>query len=139
MSERFEPEITVLYCGRGLVRDDYLPEGMKRDNGFKVRFVMMPCSSKVESGYLVKLIEQGSDGVTMVICPQEECQFMTGSTRAGNRVNYAKSLLADAGMDADRLAVVEGQGLSSSDYMTIAEKCAEAIKPLGTNPMKSTK
>ena len=139
MSEPFEPEITVLYCGRGLAQGDYLSEGTKRGNGFKVRFAMMPCSSKVESGYLVKLIEDGVDGVVMVVCPKEECQFMTGSARAENRVNYTRSLLDEVGMDADRIAAVEGHGLSSSDYMVIAEERADIVKPLGPNPMKSTK
>jgi hypothetical protein len=57
MSEFFKPEITLLYCGRGLIEGEYLPEGMKKSNGFKVRFVMMPCSCKVETGYLQESCE----------------------------------------------------------------------------------
>lgn len=139
MSESFEPEITVLYCGRGLAHEDYLSEGAKRGNGFKVRFAMMACSSKVESGYLIKLIEEGADGVVMVVCPKEECQFMTGSTRAENRVEYARSLLDEVGINADRIAVVEGYGLNSQDYMAIAESRANIVRPLGSNPMKLIK
>ena len=136
VSEQFEPEVIVLYCGRGLADGDYLPEGMKKGDGFKSRFVMMPCSSKVETEYLLKLIENGTDGVMLVVCPKAECQFMIGSTRAENRMKYAQSLLGELGMDSGRLAVIEGFNLSADTYMKIAEEYAGRVKPLGENPMK---
>ena len=139
MSESFEPEITVLYCGRSLAEGAYLPEGYRTGNGFKVRFIMMPCSSKIEVGYLVKLIEQGADGVMLVVCPRERCQFMLGSTRAKNRVNYARSLLDEVGIGAVRIGVFSGYDLSADRFIALAEEQADAVKPLGQNPMKASR
>ncbi|MBT4510654.1 MAG: hydrogenase iron-sulfur subunit [Chloroflexi bacterium] len=139
MSQFYEPEITLLYCGRGLAEGEYLPEGTKKGNGFKSRFVMLACSCKVEPGYFIKLIEEGADGVMLVVCPKDECQFMVGSVRAENRVKYARSLLDEAGIESDRLGVVEGQNLSATEFMTFAEEMAKMVKPLGPNPMKSVK
>ena len=136
MSDIFQPEITLLYCGCGLADGEYLPEGAKKVNGFKVRFVMMSCSCKVESGYLLKLIEGGTDGVMLVVCPKEECQFMIGSARAENRVRYTQSLLEEVGMDRDRLAFIEGINLAADKYFVIARSRADALGPLGPNPMK---
>lgn len=136
MSEPFEPEIVALYCGRSLAKGDYLPEGTRRGSGFKVRFVMIPCSSKIETSYLIKLIEQGADGVAVVACPTKQCQFLVGSARAEHRIKHAQDLLEEVGMSADRLGMVRGHDLTSNQIMTIAEERANAIRQLGENPMK---
>ncbi|MEE8470435.1 MAG: hydrogenase iron-sulfur subunit [Dehalococcoidia bacterium] len=139
MSEPFEPEIVVIYCGRGLAKDEYLPEGTKTDSGFRVRYIMIPCSSKIETGNLVKLIEQGNDGVMIVACPENQCQFLVGSTRAENRIKHARSLLDEVGIGADRLGMVRGHNLSTDDFRAFAQERANAVRALGLNPMKSTR
>jgi coenzyme F420-reducing hydrogenase delta subunit len=139
MSEAFEPEILVLYCRKALGSEDYLPEGTRREAGYRARFIMMPCSSKIETGYLVKLVEQGADGVVLVACPPKHCQFLVGSARVGHRVKHARTLLEEAGMGASRVGVVYRQGLSSEDMAVLAEESARAIEPLGQNPMRSAK
>lgn len=133
----FEPEIVVLYCGRGLAADDYLPEGTKNGSGFSVKFVMIPCSSKIETGYLVKLIEQGNDGVMLVACPENQCQFFIGSSRAENRINHARTLLDEAGMGSDRLGMVRGHNLTVDEILSFAGERANIVRALGKNPMKS--
>ena len=136
MSDNFDPRITLLYCGQGIAEGEHLPEGMKKGDGFQAKFVIVPCGCKVESVYLLKLFEGGSDGVVLVGCPKEECQFMIGSTRAGNRVRYVQSLLQEVGMDRDRLAFVEGINLSAEKYFSIAQEQASVVKPFGPNPVK---
>ena len=136
MSETFEPEIVLLYCGRSLAEGEYLSEGMKKCSGFKARFVMLPCSSKVEVVYLVKLIEQGADGVMLVACPTKQCQFLVGSARTKNRIRYARKLLDEVGLGADRLSIVLKQGVSVDEIMSIAEEHAKVVRPLGPNPVK---
>jgi coenzyme F420-reducing hydrogenase delta subunit len=138
MSEPFEPEIVILYCGRSLAVGNHLPEGTRKASGFKVRFVMIPCSSKIETGYLIKLIEQGADGVTVVACPIKQCQFLVGSARAEHRIKHARDLLEEAGMDAARLDIIRRHDLTSDQMMTIAEERASAVRRLGENPMKIT-
>jgi F420-non-reducing hydrogenase iron-sulfur subunit len=137
VKDSFEPEITVLYCGRALADGDYLSEGSRNLNGFKARFIMLPCSSKVEVGYLLKLIEEGIDGAILVACPEDRCQVMLGSVRAENRVKYARHLLDEVGMGADRLSAIQASDLSADKFIAIAGERANLVKLLGQNPMKS--
>ncbi|MDY6892998.1 MAG: hydrogenase iron-sulfur subunit [Chloroflexota bacterium] len=139
MSDSFEPEITVLYCGHSLASEDHLSEGAKAGPGFKARFVMMPCSSKIETRYLIKLIEKGADGIVVMACPQKQCQFQIGSGRAQNRLNQARALLDEAGMHGERLGIVQGQSFSANEIMAAAKERADAVLLLGQNPMKSTR
>ena len=138
MNEAFEPEIVVLYCGRGLEDKAYLSEETKKGDGFKVRFIMMPCTGKIETGYLVKLVEQGADGVQVVGCPEKMCRFLVGSDRAEKRVRFAGMLLDEAGMGSDRVGMVRKDDVSVDRLMALAQERAETVRPLGQNPMKST-
>ena len=136
MNEAFKPEITLLYCGSGLSAGEYLPEGAKKYDGFKARYVMVPCSCKVEAGYLLKLFEEGADGVMVVVCPKEECRFIIGSSRTENRIRYVQSLLEEVGLSRDRLAFVEGKNLAADNYFAIATSLAAIVSSVGPNPIK---
>ena len=136
MSEPFQPEILLLYCGNVLADGDHLPEGVKKRSGFKVRFVRMPCSSKIETRYLIKLVEQGTDCIVIVACPGKECQFSVGSSRAEHRIKHARALLEEVGMGAGRVGIIRRSGLSANELMGIAEEQANSVKALGPNPMK---
>jgi F420-non-reducing hydrogenase iron-sulfur subunit len=138
MGRDFEPEIVVLYCGRSVNEGDHLPEGARKCAGFTARFVMVPCSSEVETVYMVKLIENGTDGVVAVGCPEKDCQFLVGSSRAEGRVEHSRRLLEEVGMGSDRIRMVRRNGLSSEEVLVIAKEQAGAVRRLGQNPMKST-
>jgi len=140
MNEVYHPEIVVLYCGRSLIKGEYLPEGTKKLSGCNARFVQMPCSSKIETGYLVKLIEEGIDGIVVVACPEESCQFLVGSLRAGGRIAHACALLDEVGMGVTRLGMFRRSINSTAvDIMAIAEERAQMVLPLGQNPMRKTR
>jgi coenzyme F420-reducing hydrogenase delta subunit len=137
MIEEYCPEIKVLYCGRTLNSEGYFVEGRKKGSGFVVDYTMMPCSSTVEVGYLIKLIEQGVDGVLVIACPKNRCQLLTGSAQAEKRVEYARKLLAEVGIEPLRLRIVNGQNLSVEDLTAFAEQIASDVRSLGRNPVNT--
>jgi len=137
MSGSFVPDIAMLYCGCSLAQGDYLPEGTINGGTYKARFIMIPCGYKIEVVYLIKLIEQGMDGVVMVVCPQEKCRSLTGSARTKNRVRYARRLLEEVGEHGERLGIVEGYRLSADEIKAFAGERADIIREVGENPLKS--
>lgn len=132
----FTPEIVVLYCQQTLDADTRPPEGTRPGKGFSARMVLLPCSSKMEAYQLLKLVEQGADGVHLVACPEKACRFLVGNNRAGRRVAHARGLLAQAGMGEARLELSRAANLTVDDLMTLAGRQAEQVKTLGPNPMK---
>jgi coenzyme F420-reducing hydrogenase delta subunit len=136
MNERFEPEVLVLYCGHSVSDGRGVSETVRRGDGFSTKAIMVPCSSKIEVAYMLKLIEQGNDGVVLVGCPERECRFLVGSARAENRVKAARSLLEEAGIGQERLAMVRRGCLTGEDIMALAEERAGAVRELGRNPMR---
>lgn len=135
MIEEYIPEVKVLYCGRTLSNEGSFVEGKKRGQGFIADFAMLPCSSTVEVGNLIKLIEQGADGVLVIACEKKRCQLLTGSALAERRIEYARSLLDDVGIEPSRICIVHGQDLSVGDLMALAGQIAHDISTLGRNPV----
>ena len=62
-------------------------------------FVKIPCSGRVDAGFLLKLLEKGAAGVIVVGCPKDNCTFLRGNYRAEKRVAATQAALAEAGLD----------------------------------------
>ncbi|MBU2518420.1 MAG: hydrogenase iron-sulfur subunit [Proteobacteria bacterium] len=132
----FQPRITLLYCRQSLAPEVKPVQGSRTGQGFSVRLVLLPCSSKVQLPHLMRLLEQGSDGLQIAACPEKACQHLVGSTRAEKRLNRGRELLEQVGMGAERLGLERGAGLTLEDLMQMAGRRADAARALGPNPMK---
>lgn len=132
----FLPEIVALYCRQCLDAEERPQEGARQAKGFSARLVMLPCSSKVEAYQMLKVLEQGVDGVLLVGCPEKSCRFLVGSRRAEKRLTRAGQLLDQVGMGAGRLALKRAADLTTADILALAGQLAEQVKTLGPNPMK---
>jgi len=105
------PEIAIFYCQHQRER---LNGVLKMLNGPLVpdiRKVALPCSGKMEVSFLLKALESGADGIALLGCPEAECHYLVGSTRAKNRVGYVQKILGEIGLSQDRVQrfVLENQ------------------------------
>jgi F420-non-reducing hydrogenase iron-sulfur subunit len=132
----FDPEIVLLYCQHCVARDADVAVAAEQMRGLTVRPTMMACSSKVEVPHLLRILEQGVDGVELVACPQPECRFLVGSLKAEQRVNRAKGLLEEIHLGGQRLGLSRVHALSAGALLDLAVARAAAVQPLGPNPMK---
>lgn len=137
-------EIVVLYCQHGICEDakasawfqaPMTPGG--EAEGFFIRAVMMPCSSKIEVPYILKLLESGVDAVEVIACPEKSCKLLTGSLRAEKRVEYIRGLLEKIGYSPERVGISRKLAQKPDELIKIARDRAAAVRPLGDNPMKT--
>lgn len=132
----FDPEIVVLYCQHCVAEPGRVNPAAAEGPGPAVRSTMIPCSSKVEISHLLTILEQGADGVEVVACPEDQCRFLVGSRMAQKRIDRARRLLDAIRMGAERVGFSRAEGLSAGDLLGLARARAEAVRPLGPNPMK---
>jgi F420-non-reducing hydrogenase iron-sulfur subunit len=132
----FEPEIAVLYCQYSVARNADLSLVEKKASGFKVRLFMLPCSSKVEVAHLLRILETGTDGIQVIGCPDRHCRFLIGNQRAEKRVEYARNLLSEIDIGAERIGMERGQGMEAEELLELSGIRAEQVRQLGPNPMK---
>jgi coenzyme F420-reducing hydrogenase delta subunit len=130
------PRIVVVYCHNAVSPAEALLEGPHPAEGCEPFFAALPCSSKIEPSYLLKIIADGTDAVVVVACPEGACRFMTGNCRAEKRVRRSRELLESAGMGAERLALQRGDHLAARELLEMAKGRLETLKILGPNPMR---
>ena len=142
MSNRVEqvervPEIVVLYCQHGICDEAKASAWSQDSEDLSVRAVMMPCSSKIEVPYILKILESGADAVEVVACPENCCKLLTGSLRAEKRIEYIRDLLESIGYSPERVGISRKLAQKPDELMKIARARADKVRPLGENPMKT--
>ena len=131
------PRIVVVYCRNAVSSAAEMLEGPYTAKGFNPFFAALPCSSKIEPSYPLKILADGADGVLVVACPEGRCRNLVGNVRAEKRINYVRSLLDKAGMGAERLALERGENLMEKDLLELAQRRLGPVQILGPSPMGS--
>ena len=96
-------ELAVFYCQHQTDRMMRILGNLKNLAGSRIRKVALPCSGKLEVSFLLKALENGAQGVALFGCPEGECHYLVGSTRAKNRVRYARRILSEVGLEEERV------------------------------------
>ncbi len=133
------PEVVVLYCQHGLCDEAKATSWSQTTGGVSVSATMMPCSSKIEVSYILRILESGADAVEIVACPEKSCKFLVGSLRAEKRIEYIHGLLAKIGYTPERVGISRKLSQKPEKLIELARKRADAVRPFGINPMKKGK
>ena len=96
-------EVAIFYCQHQTDRMMQILGTLNGSSAPKIRKVALPCSGKLEVAFLLKALENGADAVAIFGCPEGECHYLVGSTRAKNRVRYARKILGDIGLEEERI------------------------------------
>ena len=96
-----------------------------------IRIVRVPCTGKVDVKYLLDAFENDADGVLVAGCLEGDCHYMTGNLRARRRVERAKSILAEIGIDPQRLEMYNLSAGEGPRFAEITTEFTERIVGLG--------
>ena len=134
MNSDFKPKLTLFHCINSFNESAFLPLS-GRDN-VEVKTVRLPCSSMVKDVFLLRAFEAGSDGVLVLVCPEDQCRYIEGSIRAKKRIAWVRNLLDEIGLDGRRLVI---GNVASGDETAAGKIILEtilAVTELGPNPAK---
>jgi F420-non-reducing hydrogenase iron-sulfur subunit len=115
----------------GTMRQQYPPN---------VRVVRLPCTGKVDVNMILQAFDSGTDGVMVAGCEEGSCHFIHGNLRAKKRVIYAKKLLAEAGLNPERLEMFHIAASQGPLFAQRASEFTEKITGLsqkGASPVKN--
>jgi F420-non-reducing hydrogenase iron-sulfur subunit len=99
------PDIVVYVCRNCIPGGGHLPRQWDQ-NGAHVCVREIPCSGKIDGQYLMHTLEAGGYGVCVVTCPKGECRLAQGNYRAEVRVRTAQRLLAETGLEQERVELL---------------------------------
>jgi F420-non-reducing hydrogenase iron-sulfur subunit len=132
----FEPELTAftcIYCG-SMAADT--AGALRLSYPANVKLFRFPCTGKVDVEYILKAFEEGADGVYIVACPIGNCHHVHGNVRATKRLDYARDLLEEIGLEGDRLGIFYMSGSQAHGFANAATQMTERIRKLGPSPLR---
>ncbi|MFA4837003.1 MAG: hydrogenase iron-sulfur subunit, partial [Dehalococcoidia bacterium] len=74
--------------------------------------------------------EFGTDGVLVIGCPSKDCAYPEGEFWSKRRVEEARRLLADMGVDAGRIEMQFVEGLRLDQFDSALAEFASKVKKL---------
>ncbi|MDQ7826869.1 MAG: hydrogenase iron-sulfur subunit [Candidatus Eremiobacteraeota bacterium] len=129
--ENFEPQIIAFCCHYCAFAAADLAGSMRLEYPPNVKIIRLPCTGKIDVLHLLKSFEEGADGIFVAGCLEGTCHFLKGNIRAKRRVEYARELMTEAGIDAERLAMYNLSSAEGSRFAAIAREMTAKIRKLG--------
>ena len=112
----------------GVLRIHYPPD---------IRIVQLPCTGRLDTLEVLHALEHGADGVMVAGCMEGDCHFQRGNLEARARVNHIKKLLADIGIEPERVEMFNMSSAMGRQFAEAASEFSERIIALGPSPLRS--
>ncbi len=98
-----KPQITVFACENSAYPAATTAATIGSQWGQQAQLIRVPCAGKVDPRDVLRALECGAQKVMILGCHLENCQYLTGSTRAAKRLERLNNALEKAGVDKERV------------------------------------
>jgi F420-non-reducing hydrogenase iron-sulfur subunit len=132
----FEPTIVGFLCNwcsytgadlAGTSRIQYAPN---------VRVIRVMCSARIDPTFVLKALHDGADGVLICGCHPGDCHYSEGNYKMMRRYPLLKKLLADYGIEEDRVRLEWVSASEGQRFANIVNDMTERVRALGPSPVK---
>jgi F420-non-reducing hydrogenase iron-sulfur subunit len=134
----FEPRIVGFLCNwcsytgadlAGTSRIHYAPN---------VRIIRVMCSARIDPTFVLKALHDGADGVLICGCHPGDCHYSEGNYKMMRRYPLLKSLLADYGIEDERVRLEWVSASEGQRFADIVNDMTKRVRALGPSPVKAT-
>jgi coenzyme F420-reducing hydrogenase delta subunit len=139
MTENYEPLVVAFCCHYCAYTAADLAGSMRLEYAPNIRIVKIMCTGKVDTILLLKAFEDGADAVYVAGCEEGSCHFLEGNIRAKKKVEQAKKMLAEVGIEPERLSMYHISASNSTLFAQAANEMTEIARKLGPNPLKKSR
>ena len=138
MANEPEPLILAFCCHYCAYAAADLAGSMRLQYPGNVRVLRLPCTGKIEVNYLLSAFEHGIDGVMVAGCLEGGCHFLEGNLRARRRVERAKQLLSEIGLEPERLEMYNLSSAQGTRFAEIVTEMNNRLIRLGPSPLRQS-
>lgn len=132
-----DPVILAFCCHFCAFAAADLAGSMRLQYPASVRVLRLPCTGKIEVNYLLAAFEKGVDGVIVAGCLEGGCHFQEGNLRARRRVERARGLMAEIGLEPERLKMFNLSSAEGGRFAEIVTEMHETVSKLGPSPLRA--
>lgn len=136
MAKEYFPKVLGICCRWCSYAGADLAGAMRLQYSPAVKIMMVPCTGRVDILHLLKAFEAGWDAVFVSGCHEGDCHYLAGNIQARKRVNKVKKLLAEIGLEPERLEMFWVSSSEGPQFARVAQEMTERALKLGPNPVK---
>jgi coenzyme F420-reducing hydrogenase delta subunit/ferredoxin len=96
-----------------------------------VRIVKVPCAGIVRVNQIFEAFRAGAQGVMLVGCKADGCHYEVGSDKAEKRMDSAKVLLKEYGIEPERLELFKMVYIEGAQFAEAAKMMTDRVTKLG--------
>jgi F420-non-reducing hydrogenase iron-sulfur subunit len=133
----FEPVLVAFCCNFCAYASADLAGSLRIQYPSNVRIIRTTCTGRLEVEYFMKAFEHGADGVLVAGCLEGGCHFIEGNLWAKRRVNATRNLLAEIGLEPERLRMVNISAAMARPLADILTDMVETVRALGPSKLKN--
>ena len=130
-----EPLILAFCCHYCAYAAADLAGSMRLQYPGNVRVLRLPCTGKIEVNYILAAFERGVDGVIVAGCLEGGCHFLEGNLRARRRVERARQLLGEIGLEPERLEMFHIGASDAPKWAQAVQMMTQRARELGPSPL----
>ncbi|MDH5483231.1 MAG: hydrogenase iron-sulfur subunit [Candidatus Bathyarchaeota archaeon] len=97
-----------------------------------VRVMKVPCTGILQVHVFLEAFKAGAQGVMVVGCKSDGCHYEVGSQKAQKKVELAKILLNEYGVEPERLMMHNMVFIEGADFAEAAKTMTERLEKLGS-------
>lgn len=132
----FEPRIVAFLCHYCAFAAADMAGVMRLQHPSNIRVIRLPCTGKLDTLYLLRSFEEGADGVMVAGCEEGSCHFIKGNFTAKRRVHFTKGLIAQVGLDPERLRMYNLSSSMGPRFAEISREMIEHVRALGPSHLR---
>ncbi|HBG04872.1 MAG: heterodisulfide reductase subunit MvhD [Geobacteraceae bacterium GWC2_58_44] len=132
-----EPLILAFCCHYCAYAAADLAGSMRLQYPNNVRVLKLPCTGKLEVNFVLAAFERGVDGVIVAGCLEGGCHFLEGNLRARRRVERARELLGEIGLEPERVEMFNLSSAEGPRFAQIVNEMTTRLTLLGPSPLRS--
>jgi coenzyme F420-reducing hydrogenase delta subunit len=136
MSNHAEPLIVAFCCHYCAYSAADLAGSARLQYPANIRIIRTPCTGRLEVNLFLRAFENGADGVLVAGCEEGSCHFKEGNFIAKRRVAYTRQLLAEMGLEEERIRMANVSAANAPLLVEILKDMAETVRKLGPSPLK---
>lgn len=104
--------IAIFYCRNVPESSEDVRQSLEKRYGRSIRLFPMPCSGRIDIVHLLRALEEFADAVYVITCPEGACRYLEGNKRVKKRIERAKSIIEDIGLERERLNLITPASVS---------------------------
>lgn len=134
MSDRMR--IVGFCCSHGAYSSADLAGVMRISYSPSVMIIRVPCAGRIDVLHILRALRDGADAVFVAGCLEGNCHFEYGNFEARKRVEHARRLLSDIGIEAERVEMFNVASNQAWRFPEIVGEMVSRVDKLGLSPLK---